>query len=114
MDLLQQYWPLLLLATWFAFKWVRAKRVHHLLPSLRQQGAAFVDVRSVAEFSAGNAPNCSNIPLSELKTRLSEIPKGVPVVLCCASGTRSGMATAVLRSNGFSNVYNAGSWRNLL
>jgi rhodanese-related sulfurtransferase len=45
---------------------------------------------------------------------LNEIPKNVPVVLCCASGTRSGMASAMLRGNGYANVYNAGAWRNLL
>jgi len=112
--LFQQYWPLMLLAAWFAYKWMRARQVRHLLPSLREKGAVFVDVRSVAEFSAGNAPGCSNIPLPELKARLKEIPKNVPVVLCCASGTRSGMASAMLRGNGYANVYNAGAWRNLL
>ena len=110
----QQYWPFLLLVAWFGYKWLRARQVRSLLPSLRQQGAVCVDVRSVAEFAAANAPGCVNIPLPELKTRLNEIPTTVPVVLCCASGTRSGMASAVLRSNGYTRVYNAGGWRNLL
>lgn len=111
---LEQYGPFLLLAAWFGYKWVSARRVRGLLPALRQQGAALVDVRSVAEFAAANAPGCLNIPLPELKGRLAEIPAGVPVVVCCASGTRSGMAAAVLRGNGYAQVYNAGAWRNLL
>ena len=112
--LLQQYWPLLLLATWYAYKWFSARKIRRMLPSLRQQGAVFLDVRTQAEYGATNAPGCFNIPLAELKSRLGELPKDVPLVLCCASGMRSGMASAVLKGNGFSKVYNAGSWGNLL
>lgn len=113
-SLLQQYWPFVLLMAWFTYKWMRARHVRHLLPSLRLKGAVFVDVRSVMEFSAGNAPGCRNIPLQELKTYLGEIPKNVPIVLCCASGSRSAIAAVMLRGSGFAQVYNAGAWRNLL
>ena len=110
---LNNYWPLLLLATWYGYKWVAARRVRGLLPALRQQGATLVDVRSVAEFAGASAAGCMNIPLPELKSRLAEIPQGAPVVVCCASGTRSAMAATVLRQNGYAQVYNAGAWRNL-
>ena len=113
-DAFRSYWPLLLLAGWYGYKWVGSQRVRRMLPALREQGAAFVDVRSLAEFAAGSAPGCLNIPLSEIKARIDEIPKGTPVVLCCASGTRSGLAAGILRSAGRSPVYNAGGWRNLL
>jgi rhodanese-related sulfurtransferase len=109
-QLFQQYWPLALLAAWFGHKWWRARRVVALLPSLRQQGAVLLDVRSAAEFASGNAPGTRNIPLSELNARLGEVPRNVPVVVCCASGTRSGMAAMLLKKNGFAPVYNAGSW----
>lgn len=109
-QLAQEYWPLALLAAWFGHKWWRTRRVAALLPSLRQQGAVLLDVRSVAEFARGNAPGSRNIPLSELSARLGEVPRNVPVVVCCASGTRSAMATALLKKNGFAPVYNAGSW----
>lgn len=112
--LFQQYWPLALVAAWFAYRWFRARQVRGMLPQLRQQGATLVDVRSPEEFAAGSAPGSINIPLSTLKSRLAEIPKGAPVVLCCASGQRSGMAAAVLRGNGYAQVHNAGGWRNLL
>lgn len=111
---LEQYWPLLALALWLGYKWWSARRVVDMLPALRQQGATLVDVRSDAEFAGGNAPGTVNIPLPELGRRLSEIPKNAPVVVCCASGTRSGMARLLLKKNGYTQVFNAGRWSNLL
>ena len=69
-----------------------------------------VDVRSTGEFASRNAPGTINIPLTELSRRLGEIPKSSPVVLCCASGTRSGMAKLLLIKNGYKNVHNIGTW----
>ena len=111
---LTEYWPLLALMAWFGYKWWNARRVSAMLPGLKAQGAVLVDVRSMAEYAAGNAPGTVNIPLQELGARLSEIPRGVPVVVACASGSRSGMARLMLRKNGYSPVYNIGSWRNFL
>ncbi|AOW15769.1 rhodanese [Hydrogenophaga crassostreae] len=99
---------------WFGYKWWNARKVMALLPELKANGAILVDVRSVAEFASGNAPGSLNIPLGELGNRLQEIPKTAPVVLCCASGTRSGMAKLLLKKNGYSQVFNIGKWSNLL
>ena len=110
----KQYWPLLALVLWFGYKWWSARRVVARLPALRQQGATLVDVRSPAEYAAGHAPDTLNIPLPELGSRLGEIPKTAPVVVCCASGARSGMAGMVLRKNGYAQVFNVGKWSNLL
>jgi rhodanese-related sulfurtransferase len=111
---LEQYWPLLALVFWFGYKWWNSRRVVALLPELKQQGALFVDVRSAGEFASGNAPGTVNIPLPELGRRLAEIPRSAPVVLCCASGTRSGMAKLLLKKNGYPLVYNVGTWGKLL
>jgi phage shock protein E len=113
MNMIEQYWPLMALVAWFGYKWWAAKQVVSQLPTLRQNGAVFVDVRSAAEFASGNAPGSINIPLPELKARLGELPKDRDVVLCCASGSRSGMAKMMLKSNGFQKVHNAGTWGNL-
>lgn len=110
----EQYWPFLVLALWFGYRWWSARRVVTRLPSLRQQGATVVDVRSLAEFAGGNAPGSVNIPLPELGSRLDEIPKNAPVVVCCASGTRSGMAKLLLKKHGYPQVFNVGPWRNLM
>ena len=111
-DFLQNYWPVLALALWWGHKWWRARRVMALLPGLRQSGAWLVDVRTPAEFAAANAPGTVNIPLQEMGSRLAEIPRDRPVVVGCASGTRSGMARLVLRKHGYPKVYNIGTWRN--
>ncbi len=110
----QQYWPFLALVLWLGYKWWNSKKVVGLLPKLRASGATFVDVRSAAEFVQANAPGSINIPLQELSSRLGEIPKTSPVVLCCASGSRSGMAKLVLKKNGYPTVYNVGAWTKLL
>ena len=112
--LFEKYWPVAALALWFGYKWWNSKRVVAMLPELKKSGAVFVDVRSAMEFASGNAPGTVNIPLPELGRRLSEIPKSTPVVLCCASGTRSGMAKMVLLKNGYQDVYNVGPWGKLL
>jgi rhodanese-related sulfurtransferase len=113
MNFIEQYWPILALALWFGYKWWSAKQVVRMLPELRQNGAVFVDVRSAAEFASGNAPGTINIPLPDLGSRLAELPKDRDVVLCCASGSRSGMAKMMLKTKGYKKVHNAGTWGNL-
>ena len=108
------YWPLLAMAAWFGYKWWNARRVSAMLPSLKEQGAVLVDVRTMAEFASDSAPGTLNIPLQELGARLSEIPRGKPVVVGCASGSRSAMARLMLRRSGYTPVYNIGNWRNFL
>ncbi len=109
-----QYWPLLALVAWFGHKWWNSKRVVAMLPALKAKGALLVDVRSAGEFATAHAPGTVNIPLGDLANRLADIPKTTPVVLCCASGTRSGMAKLLLKKNGYPDVYNAGAWTKLL
>jgi rhodanese-related sulfurtransferase len=111
---LNNYWPLLALAAWFGYKWWNSRRVVGRLPSLKAKGALLVDVRSPDEFGVANAPGTVNIPLGDIGNRLAEIPKTAPVVLCCASGTRSGMAKMVLKKNGYTDVHNVGAWTKLL
>lgn len=112
--LLADYWPFMALGLWFTYKWWNSRRVVAMLPELKKCGAILVDVRSAGEFANGNAPGTINIPLQELGSRLGELPKSSPVVLCCASGTRSGMAKMMLRKNGYRKVYNVGTWSKLL
>ena len=69
-----------------------------------------LDVRTPQEYMGGHVVGSINIPLSEIHDRLSEImalPQ--PILLCCASGARSGRATAFLQSQGI-NCSNGGSW----
>jgi len=72
-----------------------------------------IDVRTPAEFLGGNVAGSINIPLNEIQLRLNEIKRmPQPIVLCCASGNRSGQATAFLRNMGI-ECENGGSWMEL-
>lgn len=81
--------------------------------ALVQNGAQIIDVRTPGEFQSGHVQGSVNIPLQNLSNNYSKIKKGKPVITCCASGMRSASAQALLKSNGFSEVYNGGSWMGL-
>ena len=83
------------------------------LMALKAAGAQVVDVRTPAEFAQGHLPDSRNIPLDQVQTRLPEIDPARPVLLCCASGGRSGMAKVILDKASFLQVHNAGSWTRL-
>lgn len=69
-----------------------------------------IDVRTPAEFMGGHVAESINIPLQEIPERISEIENMTqPIILCCASGNRSGQATAFLKSKGI-DCENGGSW----
>lgn len=96
----------------FALRFVHALRMRRRLPELLRAGAQVVDVRSAAEFAAGHVAGSRNIPLDEIERRAGELDRKHCVVLCCASGARSGIALGKLRRRGFPQVVNGGSWRN--
>ncbi|MED3661152.1 FAD-dependent oxidoreductase [Ureibacillus sp. FSL K6-8385] len=83
------------------------KQVHvSEVRSLVEQGATFIDVREKNEFERGHLVNAINIPLSELRQRLEEIPRDKPVYVHCRSGQRSYNAVKILQHSGYANVYN--------
>jgi rhodanese-related sulfurtransferase len=63
-----------------------------------------VDVRSEAEFKEGYISGARSIPLQELGSRTGEINQNGPVLLYCHSGARSGMALALLKGKGYSQI----------
>lgn len=78
---------------------------HQLVAS----GALLLDVRSPAEFAGGHIDGARNIPVDQLAGRLAEVgPKDKAVVVYCRSGARSSSATQVLRSAGYTQVYDLG------
>lgn len=77
-------------------------------------GAIVIDVRTKGEFSGGHVQGSVNIPLDQLSSGMKKLKdKDKVIITCCASGMRSASAKAILRSNGYKNVHNAGSWYNL-
>ena len=81
--------------------------------ALMEEGGVIVDVRTTHEFRQGHIKGSVNIPLNNLKTDSKKLKKDQPVILCCASGIRSGQAKGMLKSTGFGKVYNGGGWMNL-
>ena len=71
----------------------------------------YVDVRTKKEVKEQPVfKNSINIPLQEFTDRLSEIPKGKPLLVHCASGYRSAMAASILKKDMPSiEVYDLGS-----
>lgn len=75
--------------------------------------AIIIDVRTKAEYQNGHIKGSMNIPLQSLNTQLSKLKKDKTIITCCASGSRSSVAKSILKSNGFTDVHNGGSWTRL-
>lgn len=72
-----------------------------------------VDVRTPEEFNGGHVAGSINIPLQEVPARVNELANlPQPLILCCASGNRSGQAWAYLRQQGIA-CENGGSWQSI-
>ncbi len=80
---------------------------------IKEANCTIVDVRSHEEFMGGHVANSINIPLQTIPERIDEL-KGLnaPLILCCASGNRSGQAQYFLSQQGI-DCHNGGSWLNV-
>jgi len=77
---------------------------------IKNQIRTIIDVRSPSEYRSGHVDGSINIPLQDIPLHLDEIKTMArPVVLCCASGNRSGNAVAFLKKNGV-DCENGGGW----
>ncbi len=81
--------------------------------ALIRNGARIIDVRTPQEFRLGHIEEARNIPLQLLQARIDELDPSDTLILCCASGSRSGTAKRILKSYGFNEVYNGGGWKQL-
>jgi phage shock protein E len=77
-------------------------------------GALVVDVRTPAEFAAGAYPGATNIPLDQVEKRLADFgDRKRAIVVYCRSGNRSGQAKVILEKNGFTDVTDGGSFKDM-
>jgi len=72
--------------------------------ALREAGAFVLDVRQPEEWNAVHIPGATLIPLDELSSRLSEVPKDRQVVVVCRSGNRSAQGRDILLGAGLPSV----------
>jgi rhodanese-related sulfurtransferase len=78
--------------------------------ALKDQGAVIIDVRTAGEFQSGHIKGAINIPVDSIRSKINDIKKkSKPVITCCRSGARSGMAAGILKENGI-EAYNGGAW----
>ena len=78
---------------------------------LERKDALLLDVRTEGEYQNGHIPGTVNIPLDELRERLSELDRGKKLYVNCQSGLRSYLACRILSQNGFSCKNLAGGYR---
>ena len=84
------------------YRQVRTSEVRGLYES----GAFIIDSREKAEYAEGHIKSAVNIPLSEFRERLDEIPKDRPVYVHCLSSQRSYYMVRELNLRGWKNVIN--------
>jgi rhodanese-related sulfurtransferase len=71
---------------------------------LYEQGAFLLDVREQDEWDNFHIPNTTLIPLGQLESRVSEVPRDQEVVVVCNSGNRSQEGRNILLEAGFEDV----------
>ena len=80
---------------------------------LKERQGTIIDVRTPEEFAGGKVAGSINIPLQEIPERVEELKDmNLPLILCCASGSRSGQTHRYLAQYGL-ECYNGGSWMDL-
>ncbi len=84
------------------YRQVNVDKVRELVESNQY----ILDVREKLEYARGHIKGAMNIPLSELRQRIQEIPKDKPVYVHCRTGQRSYNAVLALQNLGFDQVYN--------
>lgn len=81
---------------------------------IKSKTATIVDVRTKEEFQMGAVNNSLNIPMHEVPSRIEEFKSmSKPLILCCASGNRSGQVARFLIQQGIDEVYNGGGWNDV-
>jgi len=83
---------------------------------INRRDAVVLDVRTQGEYGAGHLVGARHVPLVDLKARMSELERfrERPVLVHCASGSRSQVAAKTLKDAGFKEVFNLqggmGAW----
>ena len=66
-----------------------------------QSSILILDVRQPDEFRSGHIAGAKLIPLGELPSRMTELPKGQDILCVCRSGARSSTAVGQLVRAGY-------------
>jgi hydroxyacylglutathione hydrolase len=82
---------------------------------LASEGAPMLDVRERSEYLEGHVPGAQHIPYEQLEARIGELKSDKTLVVYCASGVRSSLATGIFERHGITAINLRGgfnAWRN--
>ena len=81
-----------------------------------KEAAVWIDVRTPGEYATGHLENATNIPYQDIGKRITEVAnsKDEKIFVYCASGHRAGIAKETLDKLGYTDVTNAGAYRDLV
>ena len=87
------------------YKEVTAKEAAELIKNIQP---LILDVRTTGEFKSGHIKHAKLIPVQELQSRLKEISayKNQDILIYCATGNRSTVASKILIDHGFKRIFN--------
>ena len=71
----------------------------------KPENKLILDVRTSDEISSGKIERARNIPLDDLPSRLTELPKDNEIIVQCETGMRAQMSQAVLSNAGYKSRF---------
>lgn len=100
---------LIIYGIFWLYRFIEGKRAAKVLkPEEFKQDmrkVQIVDIRESPEFEAGHVLGARNIAFSQFKERYLELRKDQPIYLYDQRNVLSGRAAAILKKNGYSNIY---------
>jgi len=109
---------ILLARTWMTPGGIKGVGPMQAVSLSNHKNAVFIDVRTDDEYREGHILHAVHAPLGLLNSKLKEIGKfkNRPLIVYCRSGNRSSQGGAVLKKNGFDEIYNLSggvmAWQN--